>query len=340
MNTELVKVDPKEFGLDGTQGSTIEQAFMPKIIERDGYAVIYEQLMTKELTKELCNEAGDLRKKLVKVRTGIADIHKTQKAFFLSAGRFVDAWKNKETLPIEQMEKSLESIEKHFEKLESERIEKLESERIIEISKYSDVFPAGLGRMDETVYVNYLAGLKLAYDERIKAEKEAESERLRLIEVDKENERLKAIEDDRIRKENAKLKAEADKREKEIEAERKANEQKIAEERSKAKAAADLIEAENNAKLKAEADAKAKLKAELDARELAERNAKMEKEVQERKAKEEADKLAKAPIKKQLSIWVDSFSISEINFEHEKKALINEKFEAFKKWAKNEVESI
>ena len=98
MNTELVKVDPKEFGLEEVQVATIEQAFMPKIVERDGYAVIYEQLITKELTKELCNEAGDFRRKLVKVRTGIADIHKTQKAFFLSAGRFVDAWKNKETL--------------------------------------------------------------------------------------------------------------------------------------------------------------------------------------------------------------------------------------------------
>ena len=51
-------------------------------------------------------------------------------------------------------------------------------------------------------------------------------------------------------------------------------------------------------------------------------------------------KNAKAPIKKQLSIWVDGFLIAEINVENEKKALIKEKFEAFKKWAKNEIESI
>jgi hypothetical protein len=34
------------------------------------------------------------------------------------------------------------------------------------------------------------------------------------------------------------------------------------------------------------------------------------------------------------------FENAEINVENEKKALIKEKFEAFKKWAKNEIESI
>lgn len=178
MTTELVKIDPKEFGLEENQVQTIEQAFMPKIIERDGYVKVYEQLITKELTPSLCSEAAELRRKLVKTRTGIAEIHKTQKAFFLAAGRFVDAWKNKETAPIEQMEEKLSEIEKHFEKIEAERIAKLETERTKEISTYSDVFPAGLGRMDESVYTNYLAGLKLAYEARIKAEQEAEDERL------------------------------------------------------------------------------------------------------------------------------------------------------------------
>lgn len=42
--------------------------------------------------------------------------------------------------------------------------------------------------------------------------------------------------------------------------------------------------------------------------------------------KAEAEKNAKAPIKKQLSIWVDGFSIAEINVENDKKALIKEKF--------------
>ena len=122
--------------------------------------------------------------------------------------------------------------------------------------------------------------------------------------------------------------------------ERKANELKFAEERAKAKAEADRIEAENKALLKAEQEKKAKLEAELKAKLEAEQKAETERKQAEAKAKIEAEKLQKAPLKKQLTIWVESFSIAEINIENEKKTLIKEKFEAFKKWAKNEIENI
>ena len=61
------------------------------------------------------------------------------------------------------------------------------------------------------------------------------------------------------------------------------------------------------------------------------------------KAKKEADKLAKAPIKKQLTVWVDSFSINLPNGEllnNETALRIETKFDAFKKWAKSEIENI
>jgi len=354
---ELQKVDPKEFGLEEVQVATIEQAFMPKIAERDGYAVIYEQLITKELTKELCNEAGDLRRKLVKVRTGIADIHKTQKAFFLSAGRFVDAWKNKETLPIEQMEENLSTIESHFEKIEAERILKVESDRKSELSIYSDVIPFGLGTMDESVYQNYLIGVKLRYEAKIKAEQEAETERLRLIEVEKENVRLKAIEDERIRIENEKLKAEAIAKEKEIEAERKRQSDLLAKQKAEAEEKA-RIEKEKQDKILADIEAKAKIerdKAEAERKRLEdELKAKQD---AERKAKEEADKkeaeriaaekkAAKAPDKERLTLWVESMLITGIGAENMSKESIDvansifSKFSAFKSWAKSEIEKL
>jgi len=352
---ELQKVDPKEFGLEEIQVITIEQAFLPKIAERDGYSVIYEQLITKELTKELCNEAGDLRRKLVKTRTGIADIHKTQKAFFLSAGRFVDAWKNKETLPIEQMEEKLSEIEKHFERIEAERIAKLESDRKTEISAYSDLFPSGLGVMDESVYQNYLVSVKLGYEAKIKAEQEAEAERLRLIEVEKENARLKAIEDEKIRQENERLKAEAIAKEKEIEAERKRQSDLLAKQKANADEKA-RIEKEKQDAILAEIEAKAKIereKAEAERKRLEdELKAKQE---AERKAKElaeqlEADRIAaekkaaKAPDKEKLVKMVDSIviSIPELKDSNAIAAanVINAKFEAFKTWAKSQIESV
>lgn len=203
MKQELAKVDPKEFGLEVEQVSTIEQAFLPKIQEREALIEIYEQLITSELTPELCRQAKEVRLKLVKVRTGISDIHKTQKAFFLSAGRFVDAWKNKETLPVEQMEEKLSEIENYYVNIERAKKAQLQAERLLEVSKYTEHPANALGDMETQVYEAYLQGLKVAHNVKIEAEAKAEAERLAAIET----ERLEQI---RIKEENARLQKEAE----------------------------------------------------------------------------------------------------------------------------------
>lgn len=218
-------------------------------------------------------------------------------------------------------------------RFEAEQKELRTQKRINEVLKYAEINRIEFEAMGDESFDSFLNGLKSTYEAKIEAERKAEEERIAKEKADAETR-------EKQRLENERLKAEAEKREKEIEAERKANEQKLAEERAKAKAEADRIEAENKAKLKAEQDAKAKLEAELQAKKDAEIKAENERKQAELKAKAEAEKNAKAPIKKQLSIWVDGFSIAEINVENEKKALIKEKFEAFKKWAKNEIESI
>lgn len=223
-------------------------------------------------------------------------------------------------------------------RFEAEQKELRTQKRINEVSKYAEIISFFFNRiefeaMSDESFGSFLSSLKSTYEAKIEAERKAEEERIAKEKADAE-----AREQQRL--ENERLKAEAEKREKEIEAERKTNEQKLTEERAKAKAEADRIEAENKAKLKAEQEAKAKLEAELQAKKDAEIKAENERKQAELKAKAEAEKNAKAPIKKQLSIWVDGFSIAEINVENEKKALIKEKFEAFKKWAKNEIESI
>lgn len=185
MENTLVKIDPKEFGLDESSVVTIEQAFAPKIAERDGYISIYEQLISKEIDPKTCSEAKELRLKLVKVRTGIAEIHKTQKAYFLAAGRFVDAWKNKETEPIEQMEETLQSIEKHYERIEAERIAKLETERKEKAIAFTEFPAANLAAMDETTFNLYLKGLEVAYNARIEEEKRIEAEKIENLRLDK-----------------------------------------------------------------------------------------------------------------------------------------------------------
>lgn len=218
-------------------------------------------------------------------------------------------------------------------RFEAEQKELRTQKRINEVSKYAEINRIEFEAMSDESFDSFLSGLKSTYEAKIETERKAEAERIAKEKADAE-----AREQQRL--ENERLKAEAEKREKEIEAERKANEQKLLEERAKAKAEADRIETENKAKLKAEQEAKAKLEAELQAKKDAEIKAENERKQAELKAKAEAEKREKAPIKKQLAIWVDGFSISEINVENEKKVLIKEKFEAFKKWAKNEIESI
>jgi hypothetical protein len=336
METQITKIDPKEFGLELTQVETIEQAFLPKIQERDGLIEIYRQVINSELTPFICNQAGDLRKKLVKVRTGLADIHKTQKAFFLSAGRYVDAWKNKETLPIEQMEENLSSIENHFINLEKQRIAQVEKDRTELLKQYMDFVPAQLGLMNEDVFNAYLASQKVAYEARIAAELKAEADRLAAIEAER-------IENERIRIENARLQAEADAKQKLIESERKAAEAARVKAQAEADAKQKLIESERKAaeaaRVKAQAEADAKLKAERDARIKAE-NEMIVKQAAEVKAHQAAElaakKAAATPVKSQVNVWIDSLIMPQFTND----ATIQDiriKFEGFKNWAKNQI---
>jgi hypothetical protein len=374
--SNLVKIDPKEFGLEEKSVKTIEVAFAPKIAEREGLAKVYETLITKELSPDLCVEAKELRRKLVKVRTGIADIHRTQKAFFLASGRFVDAWKTKETLPVSQMEEKLSDIEKHFENIEKERIEKIESERNIELSKYDpEMLIPNLGEMEESVWKNFIQGIKLSFEQRKSEEEKAEKERLRLIEVDKEEARLKAIEDERIRKENESLKKAAEEKEAKISARNtelrpyivfirdydsllNSSDTEYEKQLKDIKKGAELqwkfdrAEIQRVAKEESEREAKAaavekllidekakakKLKGEIEAKEASAE--------EELKAKQLAEKAAaQAPDKDKLIKSINEMSFIDAEFKTaEAEAVynvINQKFEAFKTWAINQTKSL
>lgn len=357
-NTEVAVIDPKDFGLEGEKATTIMQAFSPKIAERNGYVEVYNQILTKELTKETCAEASALRKKLVKVRTGIADIHKAEKAFYLASGRYVDALKNKLTLPVEQMEEQLAKIEHHFENIEKERIAKLNAERCAIVAPYVESTDnLKLSDMEADVFDAYVTAKKTAYEAKVAAEQKAEAERLAAIEAEK-------AERERIRKENEALRAEAERKEKELEAERKAaaEKQKAIEdearkERERLQKIADAEKAKQDriiAEQKAAAERMAKeLQAEKDRAAKAEQ-ARIDAEIAKQKeldaialqAKKEAEKAAKAPLKEKMTAWVNGFTISCINTEkmtYEQIAVsesIINKFNAYKAWAKSVIENM
>jgi hypothetical protein len=96
------------------------------------------------------------------------------------------------------MEENLDAIEKHYEKIEAEKIMALQESRKNEIAKYQvegAFIPDNLGTLTEEVYNNYLLGVKTAHDQKIKAEqdaKEAEEKKLRVenLHQDRKNEIL------------------------------------------------------------------------------------------------------------------------------------------------------
>lgn len=351
----LVKVNPKEFGLKETEVITIEQAFLPKIQEREALSVIYKELITKELTPELCKRSKEIRLKLVKVRTGIAEIHKSQKSYFLAAGKFVDAWKNKETLPVEQMEEKLYEIETYYERMERERSEKLESERLEKVKVYTDFPAANLYLMSDETFDAYLTGCKVAYEAKIEAERKAEKERLEQIEAEKEAARLKLIEDERIRKENEELRIEKERlekerieREKQIQIEKEKEAKKQADMLAKEKAEAE----EKIAKQKRLSDIEAKKQAEIIAEQQRKLKEKEEAELKEKQrieseriAKEKAEKEAlKAPDRDKLIKWVDAMKIDKPALNEAEMIaisnMIEEKFNSFKSWALLQIKNI
>lgn len=197
-NNELIKA--AEFGLEEKQVSDVDKAFAEKVVERNLLTKIYEQIIEKDITPETAKEARELRLKAVKVKTGIASIHKTQKEFALAFGKYCDAWKNKETEPIQQMIDNLLEIEKFEERREAERLKKLQEERATILSEFvEDAFDRELNKMDEDVWLAYLETKKQAFEEKIAAEKKAEELRIK-------KEKEEAEERERIRKENENLK--------------------------------------------------------------------------------------------------------------------------------------
>ena len=360
----IVKIDPLEFGLTVETAANIENQFAPMLAKMTELEVEFNGVLA--LDKSLpttAKKARELRLKYKDVRVGTEKIHKVQKAYYLNGGRFVDSWKNIQAIASQNNEEVLESIEKHAENLEKERLEKLQILRVALLAEYAEnASDLMLSSMPDDVFEAYLTTKKQQFEDRKAAELKAEQDR-----IAREKAEAEAREAQRL--ENIRLKEEADKREAEIEAERARIEAERKAEREKAEAEAEKIRAENEKKLKAEqaerariekenADQLAKLQAEKDAeiakqkemarkvqeelynKRIAEEEAERVRIAAEKAAKLEAEKLAKAPIKSQLTAWVNSFQIPQTAIEHEKKALIIEKFGRFLDWAKNEVDAI
>jgi len=346
----IFEVNPKEFGLEETKAQDIANQFKPmldKMIElekefNDVIKLDVEDPKTSKIAKEL-------RLKYVKVRTGTAEIHKQQKAFYLAAGKYIDGWKNTQIFASQDIEQKLEKIEKYVEEKEKQRIYELNKKRIELVHEYEvDATHLNLGSMTDNVFEIYLEGLKLQHNNKKEAERKAAEEQQRREKLHDERRQLvmpymsflptqyhwcnyAEIDNEEFDTLLNNLKASKEKHDKEQEAQRFENErlQKEAEEKQK------QLDAERKERERLETELKVK-KEEAD-KKLREEHFEAEKK------RKEAEKLAKAPLKKQLENWVDTFSCGETPETLHQNNLANEilsTFWKFKSWAKKEIEKI
>lgn len=329
------EIKPDLFGLDLVKAQEMTIGLSATIAEREVLKNAYIEVIELEITPETLPTFKELRLKIVKNRTqGLDKWKEREKAFYLQGGRFVDAIYNKELRVNQEMESKLMEAEKFFENQEKEKAQTLNLERIEKIRPYiEDVTGLDFAPMTDEDFDDYLLGKKTRFEnekeEKIRLEKEAEEVRLAEIERQKE-----------IELENAKLKAEAEAKELALQKERAdaLAKQKAIQDEADKKAVEE--KARQEAILKAEQEEKAKLESELQGKKDAEIKAENERLAKEKAYKLEAEKLAKAPIKKQLSVWVDSFGIPNVNVDNEVSKEIKEKFEAFKKWSISKIDSL
>lgn len=335
------EINPINFGLEVTKAQQMISGLSNVFAEREVLKEAYADVIGLEITTENLPTFKELRLKIVKNRTqGIEKWHKTNKAFYLAGGRFVDAIKNKEVLENEQMEYKLLEAEKYFENLEKGRLNNLRLEREDLLRPFVEILPNDLSSLEQDVFDSFLETKKKAFADKIEADR-IEAERIEKERVEKE----KAFESQRL--ENERLKKEAEAKELQLKAEREKaeSERKAIEDKARelAKIEADKqtkIQALKDAEIKKEREAKEKLEAEIKAKKDAEHKAELLKQSERLKAEAEAEKLAKAPIKKQLSTWVNSFELPTTNVDNEVSKEVKEKFEAFKKWANNQVNNL
>jgi hypothetical protein len=335
-------VNPSDYGLDVVKAKEMTNGLSTILDERVILSDSYKEVISLDITKENLGVFKELRLRIRDNRTkGIESWHKANKAFYLAGGRFVDAIKNKEVVENNRMEKALMDAENHFSNLEKEKLVKLQGERVLEISKYVYLDKViDFSEMDEDVWEAYRDAKKNAYLKQLEIEAKAEKERQAELKAEKD-------EQDRIKKENDKLRAEAKEVERlaKIESDKRIREDQEREE----KAVYELKERQRLAKIesdklavirKKETENREKLEAELKSKKDAEIAAGKLRLSLKLKAKEEADVLAKAPIKNQMKSWIDSFSIGKPVTENTTTETIEAKFESFRKWANSEVDKI
>lgn len=280
MENKELEVIVKESGLEKTQGQFILDSFSGFIREATEWEKKAKTIIITDISQvEDMANAREARLALKTIRVNAENTRKGLKEKALREGKAIDGVANVIKALIVPIEEYLEAQEKFAENLEIERKAKIEAQRSLELQKYvEDITLYNFKDMSDEAFNNLVGTLKLAFEARQKAIKDANEELERL-------EKEKEIEAEKNKAEVERLKKEAEAREKELAKERAEQEKKLEVEKVKAKK---------------EAEAREKLEAEIKEKKEAE-----EKAIKDKEAKEQAEKLAKLEAEKKAELAPD-----------------------------------
>lgn len=343
---EIIKVNPEEFGLTDETARNIKDQFQPMLDKMVALENEYNEVVSMPIEeKETQKLAKQLRAKYKEVRLKTAEIHKAQKSFYLNGGRFVDGWKNAQLFASQGKEEALENIEKYAEIMEKKHQAEMHEQRKNLILPYITEVEVNalpnLGNMEDIVWDAFYQSRINVYESRMEAKRlEEEKEARQKIEREMHESRKAMLMeywhllDAEVKTMNFSsmtvkyfygLLSDMKKRKEDYDTEQ------------------ERLRAENEAMRQKQKEAdleRQRLAQELEKKEKEFREAQRLKQLEEEKARKEAVKLAKAPLKKRLAMWVADCDLAEIDIETEVTKEIRSKLLSFKAWALNQIENM
>ena len=315
MKTKITVINvQKEFGLEENKAKEIEALYFPMIKAINEFEPDFNKIVSQEPSIELMPIARELRLKIAKMRVLADKARKGAKEEFLRANKAIQGAYNTFEYAVKSKEEKLLAIEKYAENLELERIAKLQKQRLSEIIQFVDenaILPE-LGNMSEEVWNGFLIGTKKTYNDKIKAEKEAERQRIEAEEA--ERQRIAEIE-----RENKRLAEEVKEKERlaQIERKKREEEEKLRiKKENKEKQRLAKIEAEKEKQRQIEKQKQAEiLRKEKQEKEKIEKELRERKEAEilaEKKIKEAENKLKNAPDKEKLNKLAKDLELFEL----------------------------
>jgi hypothetical protein len=174
MSTTDLVINPQEYKLSQEESTLLQKDFVTSKLELEGFVKVYEHLINSELNDETAKQASEVRKKLVKVRTGTDKIRKSLKDYHLNAGRFIDALAKVIETRSTQMESTLADIENYKQIQLAKEQEALRVKRLDELKEFdANLMGIDLGVLSEQDYANFKNICEIAFNDRKAKEKEA-----------------------------------------------------------------------------------------------------------------------------------------------------------------------